>query len=148
MLARPGTYALVLKSSFDQLIEIGKFGRLPVPSGFYVYVGSAFGPGGLKARIVHHKRISTRPHWHIDFLRAHLQLNEIWYTYDCGHREHQWADTFGRLMGATIPMAGFGASDCSCASHLFAFTTQPSIHSFRRRLCTQSKVHKKIFPKK
>jgi Uri superfamily endonuclease len=143
----PGTYALILKSFFDQLLEIGKLGRFPVPSGFYVYAGSAFGPGGLKARIVHHKRISARPHWHIDFLRAHLQLNEIWYTYDCGHREHQWADVLACARRATVPIPGFGASDCGCKSHLFWFSSKPSVRSFRNRLQTGIHNHEKVFIK-
>jgi Uri superfamily endonuclease len=148
MQSRPGTYALVLKSSSDPEVEVGKLGRLHVRPGFYVYVGSAFGPGGLKARIAHHMKISTRPHWHIDYLRSILLLNEAWYTYAAERNEHQWADTFSSLRGATIPMTGFGASDCSCISHLSAFTTQPSIRSFRHRLNTQSKVHKIVFPNK
>ena len=66
MQTRPGTYALVLVSCSHQRVEVGKLGRLAVQSGYYVYVGSAFGPGGLKARIAHHVKISRRPHWHID----------------------------------------------------------------------------------
>jgi Uri superfamily endonuclease len=145
MLNLPGTYALVLKSSSDQRVEVGKLGRLAVQSGYYVYVGSAFGPGGLNARIRHHARITSRPHWHIDYLRSLLHLNEVWYTYDSKRQEHRWADLLRCLTGATIPIAGFGASDCSCKSHLFAFTAQPSIRSFRRRLCTRSNDHAKIF---
>ena len=143
----PGTYALVLESACDKNVEIGKLGRLHVRPGFYVYVGSAFGPGGLKARIAHHMKISAKPHWHIDYLRSILQLNEAWYTYAVERNEHRWADTFSSLRGTTIPMTGFGASDCSCTSHLFAFTIQPSIRSFHRRLHTLSKVRKIVFPK-
>ena len=146
MQARPGTYALVMRCSSDQKVNVGKLGRLQVRPGFYVYVGSAFGPGGLKARIAHHLKISTRPHWHIDYLRSILHLNEAWYTYAAERNEHYWADTFSVLRGATIPITGFGASDCSCISHLFAFSTQPSIRSFRRRWQALSKVHKSVFP--
>ena len=64
----PGTYALILVSSSDRWIEIGKLGKFLIQPGYYVYAGSAFGPGGLKARIAHHMRISQRPHWHIDYL--------------------------------------------------------------------------------
>ena len=148
MLAKQGTYALILESPSEQLVQIGKLGRLHARPGFYVYVGSAFGPGGLRARIAHHVSISQRPHWHINYLRPFLQLNAVWYTYDAEQQEHQWADTFSSLRGATIPMTGFGASDCSCNSHLIAFSSQPSIRSFRRRLCTSSKVQEKFFPNK
>ena len=145
MLAKHGTYALILETSTEHTVQIGKLGRLHVRPGFYIYVGSAFGPGGLKARIAHHVKISQRPHWHINYLRSVLHLNEVWYTYDSERHEHRWADAFSSLRGATVPMLGFGASDCSCKSHLIAYSTQPSIRSFRRRLCTPSKVHEKFF---
>lgn len=147
MQAQPGTYALIMRGSSDQQVQVGKLGRLQLRPGCYVYVGSAFGPGGLKARIAHHMKISTRPHWHIDYLRSILHLNESWYTYAAERNEHQWAQTFRTLRGATIPLKGFGASDCSCIAHLFAFTDLPSIRSFRRRLQAPSRVHKSVFPK-
>jgi Uri superfamily endonuclease len=137
-----------MRCSSDQQVEVGKLGRLQLRLGFYVYVGSAFGPGGLKARIAHHVKISPHPHWHIDYLRSILHLNKVWYTYDSERHEHHWADTLSGLKGATIPLAGFGASDCSCNSHLFALTAQPSIRSFRRRLYAPSKVYEKIVPGK
>jgi len=148
MQARPGTYALILKSFSDRFIEIGKLGRLHIRPGYYVYVGSAFGPGGLKARIAHHMKISLQPHWHIDYLRSILHLNKVWYTYDSERHEHRWAATFSGLKGAIMPMAGFGSSDCSCDSHLFVLTAQPSVRSFRRRLCAHSKVYEYDFPEK
>jgi len=148
MQARPGTYALILKSFSDRFIEIGKLGRLHIRPGYYVYVGSAFGPGGLEARIAHHVKISKKPHWHIDYLRPILHLNKVWYTYDSHRLEHRWAATFGGLKDTTIPMAGFGASDCICESHLFTLTAKPSIRSFRRRFCTHSKVYEYEFHQK
>jgi len=54
--AEPGTYALILVAEEQQSAEIGKLGALDVQPGFYVYVGSARGPGGLKARIARHTR--------------------------------------------------------------------------------------------
>ena len=145
MQPRPGTYAIVMISSSDRWIQVGKLGRLHVRPGSYVYIGSAFGPGGLKARIAHHMKISPHPHWHIDYLRSILHLNKVWYTYDSKRLEHRWAATLSRLKGASIPMAGFGASDCSCNSHLFALTAQPSIRSIRRRLYFHSKVYEYNF---
>jgi Uri superfamily endonuclease len=130
----PGTYALILLAAADQLIEIGKLGRFAVQRGFYVYVGSACGPGGLRARTAHHERISQRPHWHMDYLRPASQLKEVWYAYSSNRLEHQWADALACLKGSTIPVVGFGSSDCSCKSHLFSFTAKPSIKLFRDEL--------------
>lgn len=145
MQARPGTYALVLKSSSDRRIEVGRLGKCLIQPGYYVYTGSAFGPGGLKARIAHHVGISQRPHWHIDYLRLTLPLKEVWYSYDSVQHEHQWADAFRRLKGANLPIVGFGASDCSCKSHLFLFSTKPSVRRLGDQLRTQLNGHAKIF---
>ena len=148
MQAQPGTYALVMRCFSDQRIEIGKLGQLHLRTGFYVYVGSAFGPGGLKARIAHHAKISERPHWHIDYLRPALDLSEIWFTHDSRHREHQWAGVLASLSGAAIPISGFGASDCRCNSHLFFFNSPPSGAGFCRRVHATLNLHGKIFIKK
>ena len=144
----PGTYALILACSSDLLIKIGKLGQVLVQPGSYIYAGSAFGPGGIKARIAHHKRIAVHPHWHIDYLSAYLQLNEIWYTYDSGHHEHLWASVLGCLKGASIPIAGFGASDCRCISHLYLIRSKPSVRQFRNRLCASLNSHGTIFSHK
>jgi Uri superfamily endonuclease len=147
MLAKHGTYALVMACSSDPKVAVGKLGSLRLQSGFYVYVGSAFGPGGLKARIAHHVKISERPHWHIDYLRPALDLSEIWFTHDSRHREHQWVEVLAGLRGATVPISGFGASDCRCNSHLLFFDSPPSGAGFCRRVHAILNPHGKIFIK-
>jgi Uri superfamily endonuclease len=71
-----GTYAIVLRSQTLGPVRIGKLGTLRLQEGFYIYVGSAFGPGGLQARIQHHLQRARRPHWHIDYLRAACDVVE------------------------------------------------------------------------
>jgi Uri superfamily endonuclease len=137
-----------MNCSSNQPVAVGKLGRLCLRPGCYVYVGSAFGPGGLKARISHHMKISPKPHWHMDYLRPALTLREIWFTYDCSHREHQWADVLTGSRGGTILFPGFGASDCRCKSHLIFFDSRPSSAWFRRRLHADFNPHGKIFIKK
>ena len=141
----PGTYALIFNPKSERSIKVGKLGMLRVQDGYYIYVGSAFGPGGLRARIAHHKRKSHRARWHIDYLRAAAQICEVWYTYDPKHREHQWAETLSTTKAGMIPFPGFGSSDCSCAAHLYYFKSRPTIASFRRRLRTKFENHEKIF---
>ena len=141
----PGTYTLIFLSSRKSRHTIGKLGTLKLKPGFYIYVGSAFGPGGLKARIAHHGKRPTRPHWHLDYLGSFLDLVEIWYTYDPVHREHQWAQTLSTTKGATVPLAGFGSSDCHCQSHLLFFNTKPAIRSFRRKIYASNADHVKVF---
>src|SRR5208337_3227365 len=67
--ALPGTYALLLSTASDAEIRVGRLGDMRLQSGFYVYVGSALGPGGVRARVNHHMRASPRHHWHIDYVR-------------------------------------------------------------------------------
>jgi Uri superfamily endonuclease len=99
-----------------------------------VYIGSAFGPGGVQARVAHHCQPPRRPHWHIDYVKSALQLEEIWWTHDPVRREHQWAATVQRMHGASIPLQGFGASDCACDAHLYFLARPPSFSAFCRRL--------------
>ena len=127
---QPGTYALVLACHATGAISIGRLGVLNLRSAFYVYIGSAFGPGGLASRIQHHHRIAARPHWHIDYLRAVCALVEVWFTTDVVHREHAWAKAVGGMPGALVPLPGFGSSDCECQSHLFFFKGMPPRNTF------------------
>ena len=148
MHSHPGTYALVLVPDSKKAVKIGKLGLLQVRAGYYVYVGSAFGPGGLKARIAHHIKVAARPRWHIDFLRTIACIREIWYTHDCGHREHQWAQILASSKGVTVPFPGFGSSDCNCRSHLYFFKSRPAGESFSRRIGDRLQNHAKIFIEK
>ena len=132
--ARPGTYVLVLSSRSTDLIQIGRLGALQLQSGFYVYVGSALGPGGVGARLAHHLRSSRRPHWHIDYLRAHSRVEEICYRLDTRRLEHVWAERISLTKGVSVPLVGFGSTDCRCESHLFFFQQRPSRDRFRQLL--------------
>ena len=119
-----GTYALVLGSSGQRTIAVGKLGKLKMQMGHYLYVGSAFGPGGVRARVKRHCRIGKPHHWHIDYIRPVLELSEVWCTYDPQKQEHRWADILMGIDGMQPPLEGFGASDCQCNSHLF-FSISP-----------------------
>ena len=137
----PGTYALVLNSTSEKSVVVGRLGTICLKPGFYVYIGSAFGPGGLAARIGHHQKNSGRPHWHIDYLGHVLSPYEIWYSFDPIPREHQWAEVHASARNASIPLPGFGSSDCRCSSHLFFYQIPPSGSYFRRRIRTAFQDH-------
>lgn len=91
--------------------------------GWYAYVGSAFGSGGLMARLHRHLLLKKKPHWHIDYLRTVASPREIWYSSDAQPLEHHWAAVL--LNGAGEPINGFGCTDCRCPSHLFYFSRYP-----------------------
>lgn len=122
-------------------MEIGRLGRLVLRRGHYVYAGSALGPGGLGARLRRHLVVEKPLHWHIDYLRAALAVVEIWYTLDHERREHQWAAAFVAARPTSVPLKGFGASDCDCTAHLFFSTALPSVRGFRARLARRVPDH-------
>lgn len=114
----PGTYVLVFQAAMAWRLEVGRLGEIALETGYYLYVGSAFGPGGLAARIQRHWRREKRLHWHMDYLRPWLQPLEVWIDMSDQRLEHQWA----RRLLADIrfkPVTGFGCSDCDCQAHLF-----------------------------
>ena len=139
-----GTYALILRASRARSIRAGQLGHLKVRRGTYVYVGSAFGPGGVLARVRHHEGISRAPHWHVDYLRPAVRIAEVWYSHDPIQREHQWAGILAAMRGASVPLPRFGASDCRCGSHLFFFESPPSLRSFRGRIRAAAPEHRRM----
>ena len=144
MNTEPGTYALILLSSSNEIISVGKLVNLKLQGGYYVYVGSALGAGGLKARIKYHTRLSTKPHWHIDYLKPFVEIKRIWYSYDTHRNEHNWASVLIEFPESTVSLDGFGASDCKCKSHLFYFIKKPSLMRFHSFLIETFPDHKPI----
>lgn len=133
MKSDPGSYALLMYASEPVELAAGKLGVLFCPSGYYLYCGSAFGSGGLPARVGHHKRMSTRPHWHVDYLRQKIPLIEVWYCFEGRNLEHQWSELMLQRRGCSILFAGFGASDCRCESHLIYSRAKPSVDYLRQK---------------
>ena len=123
---RRGTYTLILSCERNARIQIGRLGKMQLQPGYYVYVGSALGAAGLRARIAHHQKLTSRPHWHIDYLRPHTRLHSVWLNYDGKRHEHKWAHAIHNVKDAMVPLPGFGTSDCSCPSHLYFFKHSPT----------------------
>lgn len=112
----PGAYALYFRIDDRITLPIARLNDPLLEPGTYVYAGSAFGPGGIRARVGRHLRADKKPHWHIDHLSARVACVEV-RTYP-GGRE---CDLVAMLIsdGAVVPVAGFGSSDCrDCAAHL------------------------------
>jgi Uri superfamily endonuclease len=122
----PGTYVLVLRVENPITVMVGKLGAMPLAPGWLLYVGSAFGPGGLAGRLRHHLRPTAKPHWHIDYLRAALPLIELWLCPAPQRLEHCVASLLHAAPGSRLPLPRCGASDCGCPAHLFAFAARPT----------------------
>lgn len=139
--ARPGTYALLLRISSAEVALIGRRDRLPLVPGWAVYAGSAFGPGGVAARLAHHRRPAVRPHWHVDYLRRYASLEAVWYSHDPNRRECLWAAVLARELGGRMPPFRFGASDCRCPAHLSLFEARPTLAAFVAALKLRAPDH-------
>jgi len=128
----PGTYVLVVSLPCDREIDVGGLGRLHFEAGWYLYVGSAL--GGLWARIGRHLRRHKRLHWHIDHLLRYGTVVEIWYCESSERLECVWARVLADLPGVKPFWAAFGATDCSCRTHLFYSEAKPEVEGFRSLL--------------
>ncbi len=116
-----GSYLVTLHLAQDRMLEVGGLGRLSFRRGFYIYAGSA--KANLKKRIDRHRRKKKAFHWHIDYLAAVADKITALPIRTGADLEHDLAAALGRLSDWTVP--GFGSSDCTCPTHLFALETNP-----------------------
>lgn len=123
-----GTYLLILHLASDiAALRVGRLGQFTFAAGYYIYVGSAFGPGGIQARLAHHRqKIKAHPHWHIDYLRAQARLVEAWAVGCDAPLERALVSTLAGEADLSAPVPGFGASDSDRHSHLLYAPRRPS----------------------
>jgi Uri superfamily endonuclease len=113
-----GIYCLVFKTP-GCTIRVGALGTLLFRAGWYIYVGSALGSGGLH-RVERHLSLARlhdkRPTWNVDYLLISPEFSLVYAV--CAVS----TDRLECLLAGTLNrsgMMGFGCSDCSCSSHLF-----------------------------
>jgi len=122
-----GTYTLVICLEKETWIEVQKSGSLIFQRGYYAYTGSALGDGAvnLRNRVARHLKRRKAKHWHIDFLIANKNATIIAVVAaeSSVNKECQVNDAIKNIEGATVPIVGFGSSDCKhgCGSHLVYF---------------------------
>ncbi|TCK06286.1 GIY-YIG nuclease family protein [Phorcysia thermohydrogeniphila] len=111
-----GSYCIVFEVDSLSFITRGKR-KFSLKEGTYVYVGSAFGAGGLRKRILRHLKRKKSKHWHFDFVTTHSSFKplEVW-LFEGQKVECELASLVGKV---AEPVNGFGSTDCSCPSHLF-----------------------------
>jgi Uri superfamily endonuclease len=119
-----GIYCLVFLSR-GCTVRIGALGDISFPAGWYIYVGSALGSGGLK-RLDRHIALSVahdkRPKWHIDYLLTSPDFSLEYAVRAATPCRLECELTRG--IGGTGE-TGFGCSDCSCTTHLLFRATDP-----------------------
>ncbi len=119
-----GSYIMIMELKQAENIEVGSLGRLDFPPGFYLYIGTA--KKNLTQRVNRHLRKRKKYHWHIDYLRAKAGNCTAVPIRSSEMLEHDLARAVGVIADWQVP--DFGASDCHCATHLFAMQANP-LHS-------------------
>ena len=144
---QPGVYSLFLRVISPRMLEVGRFGHFEIPAGLFAYQGSAQGPGGLNARLGRHLRGNEKPHWHIDYLRAgSFVAGYVYFVYKAMDYQYPklectWNQVLTELSGASVPVPGFGASDCKagCLAHLVHISKNPALDNRLSRM-----LHEKL----
>ncbi|MFC6785871.1 DUF123 domain-containing protein [Halobaculum halobium] len=125
-MSEAGTYTLVFAVPDPISVEVGALGVRELSAGAYAYTGSALGAGGF-SRIDRHRRVAAGEHdvrhWHVDYLGGHEAVSLPAVERLSGGRDEECrlACTVADAAAERDPVAGFGASDCDCASHLARF---------------------------
>lgn len=111
------TYQLLIAIDSPLQIDVGRLGTCHFAAGRYIYTGSA--RRHIETRVTRHlswQNGKTHPlHWHIDYLLASRGVAVA------GVRRFAEGECeIQQRTPGTLPIAGFGASDChaGCGSHL------------------------------
>jgi Uri superfamily endonuclease len=109
----PVSYQLLIDVPKAVQLDVGRLGRIELPAGRYLYTGSAV--RALEARIARHLRPTKPRRWHIDWLTTAPGV-----TVSEHRRSTRPECELNQATPGTLPVAGFGASDCraGCGAHL------------------------------
>ncbi|KAA3626691.1 MAG: GIY-YIG nuclease family protein [Proteobacteria bacterium] len=122
-----GAYRLIVALSRPACITPGCLGRLRLAPGRYCYLGSA--RRGLHQRVARHLRVASGQscggHWHIDALLMHRHARVVAVDLVPQGDECELSLTLAAAPGTSVPIAGFGATDCRCGcpAHLYRLSS-------------------------
>lgn len=107
------SYQLLIELPRAVTVTVGRLGTCYFPAGRYTYTGSA--RRNLEARIARHLRTEKTLRWHIDYLLAAKGARVLKVV-----RSTREECALNQSSTGSIPVPGFGASDCrtACGSHL------------------------------
>ncbi|MDR0439018.1 MAG: GIY-YIG nuclease family protein [Methanocalculaceae archaeon] len=125
-----GVYCLIFECIASKNIRIGALGKREFLLGWYLYVGSALGNGGL-SRVNRHIRFYReqyrKPKWHIDYLMMDRSVR--FRKVMCARTEMNLECVLAAVIGGD-GVSGFGCSDCDCEKHLFYREEIPEMEIF------------------
>ena len=110
---QPNSYQIVIYLKRKRQIRVGALGNFVFKRGYYVYTGSA--KRNLQARLTRHCRKDKPSRWHIDYM-TNLPDADVVGCYRLVGDEC----ALNQKCPGSIPVPGFGASDCQagCGAHL------------------------------
>ncbi len=121
---------IVLENREKCNIRVGALGIIEFDRGFYAYIGSMFGPGGLESRIRRYF-LGGRKHWHVDYILDYMRIIEVFVLPE-KHYESFLANTTIRGLKFKF-IKGFGCSDRKQdVSHLLYFREEYELERFRK----------------
>jgi Uri superfamily endonuclease len=126
----PGAYVVAIAVAAPLTVRLGGALSARLRPGRYLYCGSAYGPGGLQARLSRHFRTDKSIRWHVDQLTTAGEVKGAW-AIALGNE----CELVQRLGFLPVPIEGFGASDCTlCRSHLLRWPSRVSARAIRAAL--------------
>jgi Uri superfamily endonuclease len=127
---------LIASVAQTKRLAIGRLGEFIIIPGFYAYVGSACGHGGIRARVSYHLESITQPHWHIDYLLSLATPIEVWYAISDRKLERDWAKILQYSPKFHTPIPRFGSSDYhrTRSTHLFYSKRRPLFRWFEEEI--------------
>lgn len=112
----PGAYSLLIRLDRLLVLDMPAFRGKTLAPGLFAYCGSAYGPGGIRARVSRHLRAGKPLRWHVDRLTAAGCVLQAGLS--ISGRECDLVAGI-RSCGGIAALPGFGSSDCAaCEAHL------------------------------
>lgn len=128
--AGPGAYVVAIAIAAPLTVRLGGGLSARLRPGRYLYCGSAYGPGGLQARLARHFCKDKSIRWHVDQLTTAGEVRGAW-AVALGNE----CELVERLGFLPVPIDGFGATDCThCRSHLLRWPSRVSARTIRAAL--------------
>jgi len=122
-----GIYVLQIYIGRNISVKVGKMGSIRFDKGPYVYVGSA--QNNLEKRVRRHLSKQKKIFWHIDYLLAnrHVKIIGVFFKRAEKSEECRFA---AEIAKSSLPITGFGSSDCGCLSHLYSLRDMQSLRQY------------------
>jgi len=145
-----GNYTLIIFLRAPTCIQMSKKSQAKLDKGYYAYTGSALGHGAvsLRRRVARHFKKTKRKHWHIDHLLANetASITAVVAAPSTHNKECEITNLIKNIDGTTIPIIGFGASDCKhdCKSHLIQLGQNSSLEevvNIYKHMTGETQVH-------